>query len=302
MAEGRVDVNAHAIASEMSPEYAPLDQALTQLRQHNGELEKFIDHLLQEIANLGQEVESRASELMKARREIDHTSEVSVQAAQENLRLSQQVVEREEALKKANAEIEQLRQQLSESAQNPPSDPASQQRIAELEQQLQNSQSHSQQDTDLLEEVEQLRRDLAATKLELMRRDEAHTIVREDSDHDTLRERNQALEGELQQARGRAVQLTEEIDQQRKELNQQKSAWSEELQAMRSLLERRTAAPTETAQPQSFADTSVISDTATVCRDELEYRANNNNTVVDSVMAQFAKLQRDVNKRRGQRR
>ncbi|WDI40389.1 hypothetical protein [Bremerella sp. P1] len=286
----------------MSPEYAPLDQALTQLRQHNGELEKFIDHLLQEIANLGQEVESRASELMKARREIDHTSEVSVQAAQENLRLSQQVVEREEALKKANAEIEQLRQQLSESAQNPPSDPASQQRIAELEQQLQNSQSHSQQDTDLLEEVEQLRRDLAATKLELMRRDEAHTIVREDSDHDTLRERNQALEGELQQARGRAVQLTEEIDQQRKELNQQKSAWSEELQAMRSLLERRTAAPTETAQPQSFADTSVISDTATVCRDELEYRANNNNTVVDSVMAQFAKLQRDVNKRRGQRR
>lgn len=302
MAEGRVDVNAHAIASEMSPEYAPLDQALTQLRQHNGELEKFIDHLLQEIANLGQEVESRASELMKARREIDHTSEVSVQAAQENLRLSQQVVEREEALKKANAEIEQLRQQLSESAQNPPSDPASQQRIAELEQQLQNSQSHSQQGTDLLEEVEQLRRDLAATKLELMRRDEAHTIVREDSDHDTLRERNQALEGELQQARGRAVQLTEEIDQQRKELNQQKSAWSEELQAMRSLLERRTAAPTETAQPQSFADTSVISDTATVCRDELEYRANNNNTVVDSVMAQFAKLQRDVNKRRGQRR
>ena len=295
-------MNAHALASEMSPDYAPLDQALTQLRHHNGELEKFIDQLLQEIANLGQEVESRATELMKARREIDHTSQVSVQAAQENLRLSQQVVESEEALKKASAEIAQLRQQLTESAQSPSSDPSSQQRIAELEHQLQASQSQTEIDADLLAEVEQLRRDLAATKLELMRRDEAHTIVREDSDHHSLVERNQALEGELHQARGHAMQLTETIDQQRKELNQQKSAWSEELQAMRSLLERRSSAPAAKTQTQSFADTSVISDTATVCRDEVEYRANNNNTVVDSVMAQFAKLQRDVNKRRGQRR
>lgn len=295
-------MNAHAIASEMSPDYAPLDLALTQLRHHNGELEKFIDQLLREIANLGQEVESRATELMKARREIDQTSEVSVQAAQENLRLSQQVVQREEALNKANAEIEQLRQQLSQSTHSSSTDPASQQRIAELERQLQAAHAPNQPDTDLLAEVEQLRRELAATKLELMRRDEAHTIVREDSDHDSLVERNQALEGELHQARGHAMQLTETIDQQRKELNQQKTVWSEELQAMRSLLERRSSAPAQTTQTQSFADTSVISETATVCRDEVEYRANNNNTVVDSVMAQFAKLQRDVNKRRGQRR
>jgi len=286
----------------MSPDYAPLDQALHQLRHHNGELEKFIDQLLQEIASLGQEVETRASELMKARREIDQTSQVSVQAAQENLRLSQQVVETEEALNKANTEITQLRQKLADSSEQSTSDPASQRRIADLEQQLQASNSSTETDEDLLAEVEQLRRDLAATKLELMRRDEAHTIVREDSDHDSLVERNQALEGELHQARGHAMQLTETIDQQRKELNQQKTAWSEELQAMRSLLERKSTAPTETTQTQSFADTSVISDTATVCRDEVEYRANNNNTVVDSVMAQFAKLQRDVNKRRGQRR
>ncbi|WP_207397099.1 hypothetical protein [Bremerella alba] len=295
-------MNAHAMASEMSPDYAPLDQALTQLRHHNGELERFIDQLLQEIANLGQEVEKRASDLMNARREIDQTSQVSVQAAEENLRLSRQVVEREEALTKANAEIAQLRQQLAESAQSSTSDPASQQRIAELERQLQVAHCPTEPDAEVLAEVEQLRRDLAATKLELMRRDEAHTIIREDADQNSLVERNQALEGELHQARGHAMQLTDTIDQQRKELNQQKSAWTEELQAMRSLMERRTTAPGEPTQTQSFADTSVISDTATVCRDEVEYRANNNNTVVDSVMAQFAKLQRDVNKRRGQRR
>ncbi len=303
LAEGRVDVNAHAMAPVASPDYTPLDQALMQLRQHNGELEKFIDQLLQEIANLGQEVESRASELMRARREIDQSSQVSTQAAEENLRLSQQVVQREEELKKANAQIEQLRSQLAASSQGQSSDPASQQRIAELEQQLQNSRNDSEADVQLLSEVEQLRRDLAATKLELMRRDEAHTIVRDDSDMDSLVEKNQALEGELHQARGRAMQLTETIDQQRKELNQQKTVWAEEMQAMRSMIERGSSAPAPAAvtQTQSFADTSVISDTATVCRDEVEYRANNNNTVVDSVMAQFAKLQRDVNKRRGQR-
>ena len=98
------------------------------------------------------------------------------------------------------------------------------------------------------------------------------------------------------------MRLTQTIDQQRKELNQQKSSWTQELQAMKTLLERRMPQPAERTQGASFADTSVISGTATVSRDELEVRANNNNTVVDSVMAQFAKLQRDVNKRRGQRR
>ncbi|GAA4440675.1 hypothetical protein [Bremerella cremea] len=295
-------MNAHAMAPELSPDYTPLEQALNQLRHHNGELEGFIDQLLSEIANLGQEVESRATELLRARQDLDRSSEVSMQSAEENLRLSRQVHERQEELKKANDEIAQLRLQLTAAQHSSVADPGSQQRIADLERQLRERPAAGAPDAQLLAEVEQLRRDLAATKLELMRRDQEPVGGQADDNLDSLVEKNQALEGELHQARGHAMRLTETIDQQRRELNQQRSAWSEELQTMRTALERRGSSTPETAAPQhSFADTSVISDTATVCRDEIEYRANNNNTVVDSVMAQFAKLQRDVNKRRSQR-
>ena len=293
-------MNAHAMAPVASPDYAPLEQAINQLRQHNCDLEKFIDQLLHEIASLGQEVESRANELLKARKDLERSSEVSLQSAEENLRLSRQVHEKQEALQSAENEIEQLRLQLT-SAQNSAADPATQQRIADLERQLSASQSGTENESQLLVEVEDLRRELAAAKLELMRREQSGGQEQPADELGSLVEKNQALEGELHQARGHAMQLTETIDQQQKELNQQKHAWAEELQAMRSLLERRATSVPPSPQPQSFADTSVISDTATVCRDEVEYRANNNNTVVDSVMAQFAKLQRDVNKRRTQR-
>lgn len=296
-------MNAHAMAPVMSPDYTPLDQALSQLRCHNGELEKFIDQLLNEIANLGQEVESRAKDLMKTRRQLDQSAQSSLQLSEENQRLNHLVQQHNEAIAQANAQTAQLQQQLSELQQAAPSiqsDPADQQRIAELEQQLSAARSASSGDTDLLAQVEQLRRELAATKLELLKRDQAEAEETDNEDFDSLKQRNEVLEGELHQVRGHAMRLTETIDQQRKEMNQQKSSWSEEMQAMRSLLERRMA-PAAT-QTQSFADTSVISDTATISRDELEIRANNNNTVVDSVMAQFAKLQRDVNKRRNQQR
>ncbi|MBI1248073.1 hypothetical protein GC197_09555 [bacterium] len=288
------------MATVESPDYAPLEQAINQLRQHNCDLEKFIDQLLHEIASLGQEVETRATELLKARKDLERSSEVSTQSAEENLRLSRQVHEKQEALQRAQNEVEQLRQQLT-TAQSSSGDQSSQQRIAELEQQLSASQSGTADESQLLTEVENLRRELAAAKLELMRKEQSDDQSQPPDEIGSLVEKNQALEGELHQARGHAMQLTETIDQQQKELNQQKHAWAEELQAMRSLLERRGSNPSQTPQPQSFADTSVISETATVCRDEIEYRANNNNTVVDSVMAQFAKLQRDVNKRRTQR-
>ncbi|PQO47036.1 hypothetical protein [Blastopirellula marina] len=290
------------MAPTLSPEYTPLDQALGQLRHHNGELEKFIDELLDEIASLGEEVENRAHQLMEARRQLDDTSQSSAQLSEENSRLQQIIQVHDEAIALANTQIEQLQSQLDQAQAATQGDPADKQRIAELEQQLEQSQQPSEIDPQLSEEVERLRRELAAAKLELLKRDQSGEQAPASDNLDDLKQRNEALEGELHEARGRAVQLTETIDQQRKELNQQKTVWTEELQAMRTLLERRGNQTPAPSQSQSFADTSVLSGTATVTRDELEIRANNNNTVVDSVMAQFAKLQRDVNKRRNQQR
>ncbi len=286
-------------------DYSPLNQALGELHQHNQDLEEFIDQLLQEISKLGQLVETGAAELQQARQEMDRSAQSAGELAEENSRLAIQVQQRSEALNQAHTEIERLREQLKMVEAAAPSQAEfeeQQQRVQTLEKQLSQAREVTNQAAERDEEIQQLRSELAAAKLEILKRDQAEVGNGSSAELNALYEKNQALEGELHQARGHALELTERIDQQQRELHQQKSAWTVELQAMRRLLERPETNSQQRGGGASFADTSVLSETATVPRDELEIRANSNNTVVDSVMAQFAKLQRDVNKRRSQRR
>jgi len=300
-------VTIHAMAPVSSPDYSPLEETLGKLQSHNSELERFIDQLLVEISDLGQEVEMRASELIRMRQELNSSSDTYSKLNDEKRQLASQVQQRSGALAQAHAEIEQLRVKLREQEQVPVVDEAAihqkyQSQIAELERRLSTSHPGPEPGAPSLQpELDRLKQELAAAKLELLKQHHAASPAN-DQAIDQLKQKNELLESELIKAQGHAVHLTETIDEQRKQINLQKSSVDNEIQAMRALLERRTAPPQEAQPNQSFADTSVISNTATATRDELEIRANSNNTVVDNVMAQFAKLQRDVNKRRSSQR
>jgi len=278
-------VNEHAVSSLLESEFPPLQRAIEDLRGHNEHLEKFIEQLLGEISNLTDQFENQARELaLKGSVTAEETARHDALEA-ENQRLLEliesrdQVIEaRDQSLAERDAELTRLRESAAQPCELPENDVIEQMR----------------------QQVESLRQELASTKIELLKKNkQINPAVVEHSNLNQLKRQNEELEGELHRVRGRAAQLTDTLDRRERELKQQQQAWAGEMQAMREVLGNRGNGQ---SRGQAASDTSVASGTATVVRDEMEARSSGNNAVVDSVLAQFAKIQRDVSRRRAQQK
>ncbi len=105
-----------------------------------------------------------------------------------------------------------------------------------------------------------------------------------------LEHERDALEAELELVRNRAAELDETVAEQQRALSEQKSVLSGELQQLRRLVEK---------QAELFAtrDESVPPPVVEVAA-ETAANTQMSDPVVHSVMAQFAKLQKDVARRR----
>lgn len=106
-----------------------------------------------------------------------------------------------------------------------------------------------------------------------------------------LEQEREALESELELVRNRAAELNETVARQEREIAAQKNELGSELQQLRKLVEKqadliadRVVSGRETPVPAASAATASS--------------APANDPVVNSVMAQFAKLQKDVAQRR----
>jgi hypothetical protein len=107
-----------------------------------------------------------------------------------------------------------------------------------------------------------------------------------------------ALETELELVRRRAAELAELLAEQKDQMTQQQTIWSSELKILRQLLEsqsqqlhvsRHSEPVTQHTAPPANAP-AAVAPTAEASPPE--------NPVVDSIMEQFAKLQKDVAQRR----
>lgn len=105
--------------------------------------------------------------------------------------------------------------------------------------------------------------------------------------HVALRQEHAAVERELDTVRAHAAELAESLDVEKRAFSHQQAVWTEELQRMRRLLEglaQRAAAPVVSMPLPTPAQVG-----ATAAAED---------PVLDSVMAQFAMLQKDVARRR----
>jgi DNA repair exonuclease SbcCD ATPase subunit len=105
-----------------------------------------------------------------------------------------------------------------------------------------------------------------------------------------LEQEREALETELELVRNHAAELNETVAQQQREIAAQKSELGTELQQLRRLVEKQA---------------DLIADRAVSARENIPVVGQSstvptppNDPVVNSVMAQFAKLQKDVAQRR----
>jgi DNA repair exonuclease SbcCD ATPase subunit len=107
-------------------------------------------------------------------------------------------------------------------------------------------------------------------------------------------DRQQAvLETELEAVRNRAAEMTETLAQRDRQLTEERAQWAEELKRMRRLLE--TVAERQERQP---AEAPPPASNGSRTRDEKPAGDHNSDPVLESVMAQFEMLQKDLQRRK----
>ncbi|UUO05675.1 hypothetical protein M4951_20150 [Blastopirellula sp. J2-11] len=284
--------------------YPALEEALEQLRAHNQGLEQFVEELVAELGRLSAEFERRSLEASQAAAQQSTDANSAAQNSAELALLQQTISDRENRLSAAEAqlnaaraEIDQWKSQCSAAESSAQRLAEMEQRNAELERQLHESIQAMRELEESRGEISHLKQQLATVKIELL--DAQQQFERVDSygaesDEEPFGE----LEDELARVRNRAAELTATVDRQQREIAAERAEWSTELKSMRTMLERQSGAiaTRPVAADQSLSSTSV--GTNTVVRESAQSRPLGADNVVDSVMAQFAKLQRDISRRR----
>ncbi len=121
-------------------------------------------------------------------------------------------------------------------------------------------------------------------------------LVQMQNERVELEQERASLEAELEAVRNRAAEMSENLAQQKREMAQERAEWAEEFKRLRCLLEslsqRQAVVLQETAGTPIAAPAHVPAAT--------ERPASDTDPVLDSVMAQFELLQRDMTRRRKQ--
>jgi hypothetical protein len=106
-----------------------------------------------------------------------------------------------------------------------------------------------------------------------------------------------ALETELELVRRRAAELSESLAEQKDQMTQQQTMWSSELKILRQLLENQSHSLPVRRPSEPIAAMEAPANHAAVVEAPTA-ESPPENPVVDSIMEQFAKLQKDVAQRR----
>ncbi|MHB0957389.1 MAG: hypothetical protein ACYC0X_25200 [Pirellulaceae bacterium] len=257
-----------------------------ELRLREAELSKRHQDSHDDVQRWKEELESRDLQLAKALDDLQAArEELNRERERESVETVDKVAQWSEQLQRLQESLDSMRR---ETAALQSERDAWQARATRHEEQLARARH-------LEEELAQTRAQLERTQQQLCQADGA---VR-DHEHDqhdasalaTLTQEREALEAELELVRSRAVELNETVTQQQHEIAAQKTELGTELQQLRKLVEKqadlisdRGVLPShEMAQP--LASPTVV-------------LTQPSDPVVNSVMAQFAKLQKDVAQRR----
>lgn len=282
-------------------EQRSLSQELDSERAKTGERANLAAELAQmrmQLAEREREVEAWPARLEEVHCERDS---LQTQLAAERLLAQQSVSEQEktraerdalqEQLKATRHELQKLTQHAADredllNAEWRVRTEGVQQECEVLQQQVQRAQGELARFQDLSRELNETRQQLAAAESS-----SAAGSATWGQQLANLESERAELEAELELVRGRAAELQETVDQQQNALSAQSQDTSDELKLLRLMAEQQAlmiaGARAAAAQPQLQGPPA-----------NSDEQPNNNDAVVQSVMAQFAKLQKGVAERR----
>jgi chromosome segregation ATPase len=289
----------------MIASWQPLQDTVSEFRTECSDLETVVDGLFDEVDRLRDELASRITEVTEQQQRLLNREDQLDGQRDETSRLTHQLEQREARLEETLAELREAQEQLA-AQQQLDTDAASdqqtqwQQRIDELLQeqsglrrQLDQSQADLTRLADTEAELSKTRQLLHDARAQLDEQRQAISVTHQggpaDDVGDLLQERD-ALEAELELVRGQAAELNETISEQKHQLDHQQSAITGEVDQLRRLVEKQA----ELIAERALSAEPAAARTPTPPPSE----SAPDDPVVTAVMAQIAKLQRDVAQRR----
>ncbi|MHB8970476.1 MAG: hypothetical protein ACYC3X_12450 [Pirellulaceae bacterium] len=274
------------LRTELADRMQVVERERSQLGLREAEVSKRQQDSRDEVQRLKEGLESRDLQLAKALDDLQATREelalLHEQASTDNADQESQWTEQ---LRTLQASLEQL-QCETRSLQSERD--TWQERASRCEEQLPRI-------ADLEQELARTRQQLAQAQDQPRQADNAERDVQNEITDAAalavLTHEREALEAELELVRSHAAELNETVTQQQREIAAQKTELGSELQQLRKLVEK---------QADLIADRAVSSDrqTAQPTQSPAAVLTQPSDPVVNSVMAQFAKLQKDVAQRR----
>ncbi len=275
-------------ASELTQAQDELARVRDELEQQRdgafGDLERSRDELARIKEELEQQLSEATGALELVRDELAQATEALEQqqrelAAADDSELRDELESLRALLKTSQAELEGACEERDELRRTVEGGRADRVRLAELESELADARRQiAAADVAVAAETDSVADDCAAT----MNIEQMAAFEKE----------REALEAELELVRGHAAELNETVVEQQRAMNSQKTEFGGELQQLRRLVEQ---------QAELFADRATDHPEVPVPLSEQDSTPASD-PVVNSVMAQFAKLQKDVAQRRQQRK
>lgn len=304
-----------AAPSSLSADWDRIRQSLAVICVSHEELDRFFSSTFDQLEALSAELLQRQRAFLAEREQTER--EMQRQATLLEQQRATLAAQFEQVAKDASAGTmaalspetsQELQRMLEETAQ---------QRTALCTAQ-QNVEAQATRLTELTDKLLQSQRELVEAQAEIQRQREALEASRaaasaeaatESSDSKELREQLQRLEqeraalaqertlleAELDAVRSRSAELAESLGQHQRQMAEDRARWADELKSLRRLVERLAEQTPERETVSVAAATTLSAPPANARREASEAGAD---PVLDSVMAQFAMLQKDLSKRR----
>jgi chromosome segregation ATPase len=312
-----------------------VEAALVKVRAGGDSFEEFVVDQLEELERLRAALEERERAFQADRRKQEAAAEelkAEWQALKEQRqclqRDAEQIEEHAQRLEKSQAELEEARGEFSrmreagmtetgtattallsqlESVERDRSELQQQltssraqigrladleQQRAALEQELGDARGQISRLADANAELAKVRGELAAARAELLAQSGRSANASEsdgawrDQVRDLQHERAM-LEAELETVRRRVVEMAETASSEKQRTAQERSEWSKEFKQLRKLLEVQTLSPAKTPAPAAAVPAAAA-----------QPAAGGGDPILESVMAQFDMLQKDIARRR----
>jgi chromosome segregation ATPase len=284
--------------------WQPIGEIVAEFRNECGDFEHILQGLFDQLEHLRGELDHRHRQLEQEQQRVAERERQLAEQRQDNNRMTHQFEHQEARLSETLTELEELKTLVRRAVE----DNAERDALAEahlerqvdaLQQQLAAAQTESTKHATMARDLAAARKELADLRAEFNQRGATQAIAPEAAELIAeLQHERSALESELELVRGRAAELHDALAQERRALSEHRAETANELKQMRRMIEK---------QAELLSDRTV---TVAAAHEAMNVTAAHEATeaappadpVISSVMAQFAKLQKEVAERRKQRK